>query len=299
MEWWFKMTRFRLNEVNPIESRRISKIREPKKLLIIFTEGVKTEQIYFEAFANSKFLDEKLTLKLMNRLKVDIGHSHPMKIIKSIESYIQTSRSLKRKSKNELSQLLDKFKNQEMKLIELIRFTNLLKENEIFKHLSLEELLLDQIEAFVTLVNFDDEFDRIMLVFDRDMKSLSETQYNEIVNIAANNNFLLGISNPSFELFLFLHLSDLDGEDCQKIKENDKNGDKTYIELLLKRISKSKGCQFNKNRYDPNFFIDQFENGIINSFKLSCDSSQLKDNIGTSIFKVLESLVNDVTLDVK
>ncbi len=55
-------------------------------------------------------------------------------------------------------------------------------------------------------ISFDKKYDRMIIVFDADIFEYRSNKYNEIVKQGEESGNILGVSNPSFELFLLLHL---------------------------------------------------------------------------------------------
>ena len=63
-------------------------------------------------------------------------------------------------------------------------------------------------------------------------------------SVLEDNNLNLGITNPCFEFFLLLHFDDISDLDLDKLKENKKTGNKTYVERqLAKYLVKERYCQ--------------------------------------------------------
>ena len=83
-----------------------------------------------------------------------------------------------------------------------------------------------------------DERDVIIIIFDADIYNSDEQAYQKIIELAHENNFLVGVTNPCFELFLLLHLEnsvcDIILPNESDILENKKISKKrTYTQKLL------------------------------------------------------------------
>ena len=50
------------------------------------------------------------------------------------------------------------------------------------------------------------------MVVDRDKDSFTEEQYDKVVEFCKKNNVSLYVSNPSFELWLYMHFDEFDSE---------------------------------------------------------------------------------------
>ena len=64
---------------------------------------------------------------------------------------------------------------------------------------------LQILNTFVELQNFSKDFDQILILIDRDGQSFKPWQYDQVIAISEEQGYKLGITNPCFELFLFLH----------------------------------------------------------------------------------------------
>ena len=53
--------------------------------------------------------------------------------------------------------------------------------------------------------SFDTELDKIILVFDLDIYEENHATFDDIIETAKEKDYLLAVTNPSFELFLMLH----------------------------------------------------------------------------------------------
>lgn len=281
------MSGFRMSKTSPSESSRTSQIKEPKKLLLVFTEGVCTEQNYFRLLSTTNFLNNEVELKVMNRLSSNIGLSNPLRIIRAVEAYMACSSDFNSKDKRKLNRLIKNYRDNTSTLNDFIELSSMINDERLKQFLDGNDLLTEQIDAMSIMLDYNNEYDIILLVFDRDKNSLTDIQYDQIMQIASQHKYLVGISNPTFELFLLLHLTDLSSFDQNLLKENRKTSKTTYTERMLKETLSSFGKAFKKNNYDAEFFIERFEEGLHNSQKYASDVNSLKDSIGTNLFKTL------------
>ncbi len=103
----------------------------------------------------------------------------------------------------------------------------------------------------------------------------------------------LAISKPCFELWLILHYKLVDNLDVAKILENKKiSKDKTYIKDLCKQILVNHH-HIQSQQYFENEFakvksaISQAQNA-----KLNQDNDLALDSVGTTVYKLLEQVIN-------
>lgn len=115
---------------------------------------------------------------------------------------------------------------------------------------------------------------------DRDANSFTVSQFETALKLCLEKNYKLYVSNPCFELWLLFHFSDLDGLDLDAIKENLKQGRRTYTESLLKERL---GGSYSKRRLDFNKFKDKVFLAISNSRKHPTALPLLRDNVGSNI----------------
>lgn len=56
--------------------------------------------------------------------------------------------------------------------------------------------------------DFDSKLDKIIIVFDLDIYQDNQSEFKKIIKSANEKNYLIAVTNPSFELFLMLHKED-------------------------------------------------------------------------------------------
>ena len=145
-------------------------------------------------------------------------------------------------------------------------------------------------DDFVMNKSLDDK--KICIIIDRDKKSFTTFQYEEVLNIAEKNDYTLGISNPNFEFFLLLHMNDLSVLSTEELINNPKvTSKKRLMESLLKDECKKNDTTFNKNNYDCEWFLDNFENGYTNSLNYAHEVEELKESPGSSLFNILQEWI--------
>lgn len=85
-------------------------------------------------------------------------------------------------------------------------------------------------------ISFDEERDKMVIVFDADIFEEKVQDYDDVVALGEENN-ILAVSNPAFELFLLLHFEHAYEEDIkpneEEIIKNQKVGNQTFIYKLL------------------------------------------------------------------
>lgn len=121
-----------------------------------------------------------------------------------------------------------------------------LEKTEEHEHLSDPEKLIEFADSKKDSgeIVFDKEFDKMIVVFDADVFESEKPDYDRIVEKGLQRN-LLGITNPSFELFLLLHYENAVDEiilpNAEDIIKNEWVGPelhrRRYVEDLLRKRS--------------------------------------------------------------
>lgn len=142
---------------------------------------------------------------------------------------------------------------------------------------------------------FDSSHDRMIVVFDADIfecKGARATGLSEIIAEGSKSN-ILGITNPSFELFLLLHFpgayEKAISKNTQAIVDNEKIGSQRYISVLLRSFT---GINAKRNESIKSLVKKLFE-AIEQEKKVNQDILSLHGKVTSNIGKILESIVID------
>ena len=153
--------------------------------------------------------------------------------------------------------------------------------------------IVGQIRAISNLQTYVKGFDKICLILDRDYSSFKEYQYDKVLEICKDYKFSLGISNPNFEFYLLLHLTDGKSLDHGKVKNNPNiTRKKKYVEFELNREMKKLTTAYRKNKYDAELLIKRFSDLKENVAGYATDNLKLKNEIGTSVHYIIEEILN-------
>lgn len=283
----------RLVRKQPFQVREISEIREPRRIFIIFTEGVETEQRYFEELSKSENVKKNIQIKVLNRWKEHSGRSNQLQVVDDIREFIFRVTEIDGKDKSRFEsyfkQIVDGCTNKTLlnianridKLIQ--KYPGLLSEKEDIQN---------QLYALATITTYDSTYDKICIIIDRDVNSFSEEQYQNAIKLSEENNFILGVSNPCFEFFLLMHIYDMSDFSKDDILENKKEQDKTLMERTLDKFMKKEiGTSFKKKSYDVKYFIENINKGIENSKSYQFENDKLINEVGTSVFTILDEIL--------
>ena len=284
----------RLVRKQPFQVREISEIREPRRIFIIFTEGVETEQRYFEELSKSENVKKNIQIKVLNRWKEHSGRSNQFQVVDDIREFIFRVTEIDEKDKSRFEsyskQIVDGCTNKT-----LLNIAN--KNNKLIQKypdlMSEKENIQNQLFALATITTYDSTYDKICIIIDRDVNSFSEEQYQNAIKLSEENNFILGVSNPCFEFFLLMHICDMSDFSKDDILENKKEQDKTLMERTLDKLMKEKiGTSFKKQSYDVKYFIENIDKGIENSKLYQFENDKLINEVGTSVFTIFDEILN-------
>lgn len=205
---------------------RISGIRDPS-LIVIATEGEKTEQQYFEGLQEKcETSPSRIHLKILEPRTT--GHSSPKYVLSQLSDY-----------KKEFG------------------------------------------------LNSNDE---LCMVIDRDSQSWTEAELSLVAAQCESKQFVLALSNPCFEVWLLLHIKDIDEYSQQEISDLFSNKN----EALKKEIRKLLG-QYNPSNLNFSDFIESIDTAIHRASVLDTDpQARWPNNFGTRVYvpvkKIMESM---------
>lgn len=137
--------------------------------------------------------------------------------------------------------------------------------------------------------------DEFWLIIDRDdWEEIHNHNFDKLVDdCKKENNFFLAMSNPCFEIWLILHLKDInefDEEEKVKIMTNKKvSNSKNYIDKILSEIQ---GRGYNK-RPNPQVFLPLTRTAIRRAKELNDENQDYPKQLGTHIYKLIEKLIAD------
>lgn len=133
------------------------------------------------------------------------------------------------------------------------------------------------------------EPNELWMVVDRDKQNVSKGQLEEIIEKCKIEGYHLALSNPTFELWLLLHLTSIDQYNKEIIRSNPKDTAKSKKRYLEKELSRLLGG-YSKNK----LHFERFEQGIRDAVRrakqLSTDNLAIVDEVGTSVYVLVEKI---------
>ncbi len=135
------------------------------------------------------------------------------------------------------------------------------------------------------------ELDHVSIIVDRDQQSFKVFQFEAMLTLCKEAGFNLCITNPCFELWLLMHYSDLSEYDSNVLLDNRKIGSRTQVERYLMNHL---GGRYNKSRLQfRRSFKDKVFIALEHARSFPCRAEDLKDDIGTGVGSLIESLQAD------
>lgn len=290
----------------PFATERESEISNYRKKYFIASEGSATEPKYFEKL-NESLIKENVTVINILRDYATQGHSNPTHVIKLLQTFIDNSANettvgeLKNKLSNwnhenpgkidlntAFSKLDTMYKNDKYR----IQYDDL---ESVFMFLFKNEAYEDMAKNFEQYfeaqdVTYSSDVDSLNMVIDRDKDSFTEEQYDKVGKFCKENNVNLYVSNPSFELWLYMHFDEFDSENREDLIINRKmnNSGRRYIEKRLHDV-----CGYRKNYL--NFAV--LEPGIMNAIKreksIAEDIAVIKNELGTNVGLLVDNMIKE------
>lgn len=149
-------------------------------------------------------------------------------------------------------------------------------------------------------IKFDAKHDKMIVIFDADIFESQQNNYNEILELGKKHN-IIGVTNPSFELFLLLHYANSVDEiiipDSENIVKNDWVGNnqnkRRYIEDVFRKKAKMRpktNSAIGALAADVHVAIEQEKK--INNDIVNC-KGVVTSNIGGIIQSIIDDQCND------
>ena len=279
-----------LRQKKSIGVRSNSREWKCKKKYIFVFEGEKTEKQYFEGIYNYKDdlgIDSLIDIEILERY--DETMSNQLSVVKSLDDYIkQTLLMQKNGIKDKILKLLNEYivdNNYEKNIYNFINAVN----NIILDSEQNIDILIDDIKALKERLEYDHQIDEVCIIIDRDKGSFKQSQYNEVVTICKENNHNLGISNPCFEFWLLLHLSNCKEYDIEDIGINRKvSKSKRFLE---RKLADKLNGSYNKSNIKFEQFKDNINTAIENEKLYELDIKKLESNVGTRVGLIIENMM--------
>ena len=302
------------------ERTKVLKSDEAKKRYFLVFEGASTEKIYFEAIENARDdigIDPLIELVPIIRSYSEEGWSNPKKILNRIIANLQEEETGQFTYETLLNRIMDYLyeekiittsKVQAHALWEILEkgckkvlkkclndnVDNLVVDcNKLTEYLNQESdvvNIVDDISDIIraTNITYDNRFDKICLIVDRDKESFlaipGNNQYDYVLRTCQEKGFGFYVSNPCFEFWLLLHFEEVFDLDTDKLLENPKvTAKRRYTEHELRKLLPG----YSKGKYNADILIKNLLFALCNAQKFCQNEQLLISEVGTNMGKLI------------
>lgn len=293
-----------------------------KKFFLVF-EGTETEVQYFSGIEKSKNrlgIGPLIELRPLLRSYEERGWSNPKKILDRVISFVEEnktgiitvdsfvnkvvdyliedqvmSRSVLRPE--DVRCILLDFFEEEYGMQENSGIVDLEEASEIVVSCLTEKANLKNSVRNLNRylkdqnITFDEGFDKICLIVDRDKYSFVShplnDQYDYVMSKCQERGYDFYLTNPCFEFWLLLHFDEVFSLDHKLLKENPKVSSKRrYAEEELRRFLPG----YHKNNIKFDKLAGRVFKAVNNEKKFCENVSELKDKIGSNLGTLIEKM---------
>lgn len=142
-------------------------------------------------------------------------------------------------------------------------------------------------------IKFNKKFDKMIIVFDRDIYKKKNEEFNELLSNMSDKGYWAAVTNPSFELFLLLHVENSVNDHIlpneTELMENKKTGTKTAMQIKFTEVTNmnpKKNKKVGEMCSNINIAIEQEK--LLNQ-DINISIGRLTSNIG----KIIEEIRKD------
>lgn len=301
------------------ERTKVLKTSEAKRKFFLVFEGAKTEGIYFDAVNKLRSqisIDPLIELVPLVRSYSESDWSNPEKIINRLIVDVEADITGEIPCEMVLNRIMDYFIEsgilnsarigkkviwEQMVMISQKQFgyslNGIVRDIREFCEGVLEYLyrkidipqIVDDISEIIMNggLGYEDGYDKVCLVVDRDSGSFTEAQYDSVFAKCVERNIGLFVSNPCFEFWLLLHFDAVFSLDKEKLISNPKvTSSKRYTEHELTKLLP----RYCKSSYNAEGLIKNVDVAIKHAESFCENIELLKNELGSNIGKLITCL---------
>ncbi|MEE1087237.1 MAG: RloB family protein [Schaedlerella sp.] len=303
------------------ERTKVLKSDEAIKKYFLVYEGSDTEVIYFDAIRSLREdigINPLIELIPIIRSFSEEGWSNPKKILDRVIENLQESKEQSISYESLLNRIMDYLYEVKVITTSKVLARNIWKTmnqacaeklnkslNDVVEDVNAAcDMITDvlkeeyEVENIVEDISdiikdggltYEEGFDQICLIVDRDKDSFVSEQYSYVMNKCKEMGFLFCVTNPCFEFWLLLHFDEVFELDKEKLLENPKaTAKRRYAENELRRICP----HYNKSSYQAETLVKDIDKAIENEKKFCEDVESLKDSVGSNIGVLITQMRN-------
>lgn len=260
----------------------------PKRVVFLSVEGTKTEVSYFnfiEKYREQLGVDNIVHVEVLRKYDTN---SDPYSVLNLLEEYVQFRN--------------DKLFSDKLATFKLGQFETEFIAAYVTDPSSVDPKHRRQFEAVLNeeridllylkfLNGYHGDDDIFGIVLDRDSKSHSEQQMNDIINKCRDKQYKWYITNPCIEFWLLLHISDVrveyaDSLDAILANELDAQGNTYVSNLLFEKTNQRKSMQVKTFK---KYYLPNIDTAIARAKELAKSDDLIKE-LGSNIWELFDLL---------
>ncbi len=161
---------------------------------------------------------------------------------------------------------------------------------------SAPQAVLDNLDSYIKeKYNYQSDYDKMWIVCDREKVDSRKRHINEIIPICAEKGYSLAITNPLFELWLLLHIIDINEYDKEILYKNEPISNKRKFldkELSLKLVN---GFNKSKGKFNTDLVtIENIKRALEQEKKITNEIPLIIDQIGSNIGEIIQDILPDL-----
>lgn len=305
------------------ERTKVLKSDEVKKRYFLVFEGASTEKIYFEALENARDdveINPLIELVPIIRSYSEDGWSNPKKILDRIIANLEEEETGQFTYESLLNRIMDYLYDEKILTTSKVQahaLWGILKEgcekilkkclndkvdnldedcNKLIEYLNQKSDVVNIVEDISDIIRasnitFDNRFDEICLIVDRDKESFLATpennQYDYVLKTCREKGFRFYVSNPCFEFWLLLHFDEVFNLDRDKLLENPLvTAKRRYTEHELRKLLPG----YSKSNYNAAVLMKRMKVALLNEEVFCEDINDLKERLGSNIGLLMKEI---------
>lgn len=265
---------------------------EPQKIYFLSVEGNVTEKEYFEGISANRVklgIDAIVDVEVLKRASHD-NNSAPKYVVELLEECVRLRElGMAAFTEDIPNEFIDKYG---------VQFVKTFLENP-------DELTRKERNQFITelqKIGYDIKYrkhihslqrgnDEFCILIDKDRHTHSVNNLKEILEYCKKEGYSYYISNPCFEFWLLLHLSDVKEEYKDKldlIKENKKiSNNHTFVSNLVSQKAHhgKGGIKFTEN------YLPYVRDAMERAKEFASDEESIIEQLGCNLWKLLEMMM--------
>lgn len=263
----------------------------PKRVIFLSVEGDETERTYFQHL-NSHLDNSLIQIEVLRHRRGD-GYSDPKYVIELLDEYLSV-RQGELVPEETITEFTQKYTRDEIQayLDGSDSITNK-KRNCMREDLLLVGIDVDYRRYLQHYGNKDNQNDVFAVVLDRDCGSHSRELLEQCMALCIHNGYFCYITNPCFEFWLLMHLSDVKTEfsdielnDFLKNVKVSQSNTKVSIEVS-KRAHHAKSI--GKCTFDM-YYLPNIGSAIVRANQFATDYPDILDKLGTNLPQLFATL---------